>query len=320
MNNLFLITGDDEYTKSKSLEDLKSHFNNLEKGINFLSFDKENISLLSSELTTYSFFNDKKLIVVKAPSSRKQDDSAQEDVEAETKKSDWFSDELKDNILNMIEDITLVFYDEGSSKGKLYNFVSKNGTVIACMKDKPFELVKWVFDYCKNQNVVISKQDATHLAEISGNNKQLLVNELSKLLDYIDNRIITKEDIDKMCIRTPETIVFDLTDSMGTKNYKKSLIVLDELLDNKEPIQKLLIIITKHFKSLLLTKACLMQNKNVETELGIKSYPAMKYKSQASNFTLDELIKKFEDLANLDLNSKIGNIDIKVGLQSIILS
>ena len=55
MNNLFLITGDDEYTKSKSLEDLKSQFNNLEKGINFLSFDKENISLLSSELTTYSF-------------------------------------------------------------------------------------------------------------------------------------------------------------------------------------------------------------------------------------------------------------------------
>ena len=320
MEKLYLISGDDEYAKSEALEKIKSKFNKLEKGLNFLQFDKDNLQGLGAELTTYSFFQEDKLIIVKVPpSSKKTTDD--EDSETNIKKqNDWYTEDLEEKILNKIENITLVFFEEGTSKGKLYKFISANGKVVLCEKQKPQELANWALNYCSENNFNISKQDAVYLTDNCGNNKQLIFNELNKLFDYVDNKNITTQDIDKMCIRTPETIIFTLTDSMGAKNYKKSLETLEELLDNKEPIQKILVMITRHFKALLLAKVCLEQNKSIEKELGVKSYPAMKYGQQARNFTLNELIHIFEELARLDLNSKIGNIDIMIGLQSILLA
>ena len=77
--------------------------------------------------------------------------------------------------------------------------------------------------------------------------------------------------------------------------------------------------ITRHIKQLILVKECLDQGLNIEKELGIKSYPATKYKSQVRNFTKKELINLFKELAQLDINSKMSNIDIKVGLQRVLM-
>ena len=50
MDNLYLINGDDEIAKSEALEKIKSQFNRLEKGINYLQFDKDNLSFFENEL------------------------------------------------------------------------------------------------------------------------------------------------------------------------------------------------------------------------------------------------------------------------------
>ena len=77
-------------------------------------------------------------------------------------------------------------------------------------------------------------------------------------------------------------IIFDLTDSLGSKNKSKALNSLEELLENKEPIQKIVIMIAKHFKSLLVAKIASEEGKNVLEELNTKSsYAANKYKEQA---------------------------------------
>ena len=65
MENLYLLSGDDEYEKNKMIEDFKKSFQPLKKGINFVQVDKENLYQLEQELTTYSFFNEPKLIIVK---------------------------------------------------------------------------------------------------------------------------------------------------------------------------------------------------------------------------------------------------------------
>ena len=316
MSNLFLIQGDDEFEKSESLIKLKSQFNKLDKGQNYLQFDKDNIGLLEQELTTYSFFIEPKFIVVNLPPSPKKDDE-----ESNSKpKQDWFSETLEEALLNKVEDVVVCFISQDSAKGKFLKFAEKNCKIIDCNKKKPNELALWTIDNAKNIGISISRIEASYLVEVCGNNKQLINNELIKLRDYISNNAITKNDIDKMCIRTPEIIIFDLTDCIGDKNTKKSLEILEELLDNKEPIQKILVMITRHFKSLLIAKVCKIQGVNVEKELGVKPFAATKYSRQAQNFTLDELVNKFKALALLDVNSKIGNIDIKIGLQQFLLS
>ena len=324
MSSLYLIQGDDEFTKTHELEKIKSQFNNLQKGINFLQFDKDNLPLLGAELTTYSFFQEPKLIVVKVPPSTRKSAGEDDEVDEEDnqkKAKDWYTEELEEQILNKIDNILLVFYEESSSKGKLFKLVSKYGIVINCEKEKPQGLANWAVTYANSLSLKLQRQDATYLAEVCGNNKQYMANEINKLYDYLgDNKEIKKEIIDLICTRTPEVIIFELTDSIGTKNKVKALNFLDELLDNKETIQKIAIMISKHFKNLMLAKFCKEQGKSVEKELGVKSYPAMKYTNQASNFTKAELVNIFMQFVKLDLNSKIGNIDLKVGLQKILLT
>ena len=312
MENLYLISGDDEYEKSNYIEKIKEQFSDLKKGINFIQIDKDNLYMLEQELSTYSFFNEPKLIIVKLQKKSTEDDESKS-------KKEWLTEDLEEKILNKIETVTLVFLEEGISKGKLNKLITKNGKVIVFEKKKPQELTNWVQEFAKENGVTIEKTEAVYLVDLCGSNKQVLANEIMKLVDYVEDNKITKNDIDKMCIKTSEIIIFDLTDSYGKKDIKATLKNLEDLLENKEPLQKILIMITKHFKSLLLAKIALEQGKSVATELGINPYPAKKYSEQSKNFSKEELIRIFKELAQLDVDSKVGKIDLKIGMQKIIM-
>ena len=65
-----------------------------------------------------------------------------------------------------------------------------------------------------------------------------------------ENGTITKKDVDNLAIKTLDSNIFDLTDNLGKKNIQKALNILDELIYQKEPIQKILITLYNHFKKL----------------------------------------------------------------------
>ncbi len=53
---------------------------------------------------------------------------------------------------------------------------------------------------------------------------QELINEIRKLIEYAGNGgKIEKIDIDKLCIKKLETIIFDLTDNLGKKETQRAL-------------------------------------------------------------------------------------------------
>ena len=53
---------------------------------------------------------------------------------------------------------------------------------------------------------------------------QELINEIRKLIEYKGSEgNITKEDVDKLCIKQIQAVIFDLTDSLGKKETRKSL-------------------------------------------------------------------------------------------------
>lgn len=311
MENLYLITGDDLFEREKTVEKIKSAFGELVKGINFIVIDKDTINLLQGEVTTYPFGFDKKLIIVNIVNkSQDTDDGAS--------KNDWFDDELMENILNSIDMNVIVFNGNFQATSKIYKFVSQNGKCIDCNKPKnKKDIAPWVADLVRKEEKTISNENASYIVHTCGADKMMLYNEIQKLVDFVGERKeITKKDIDEVGIRNLETIIFDLTDSLGARNVTNSIRVLEELLMQKEPIQKILIMIAKHFKSLLITKICMNENRDVANELNIKfPFIVNKYKEQARRFTREELENVLLDISELDVNSKIGKIDLKTGLE-----
>lgn len=311
MENIYLITGDDLFEREKEVNKIKEQFGDLVKGINFITLDKDAIHLLNGEVTTYPFGFDKKLIIVNVATKSSSSDEG-------TGKNDWFNEELTDSILNSIDMNVIVFVGDFQTRSKIYKFVSQNGKCIECNKPKSKkDIAPWVISAVKQYNKNISNQNANYMIQTCGADKLMLYNEIQKLIDYIgEKNEIQKEDIENVGIRTLETIIFDLTDCIGARNISNTLKFLDELLQQKEPLQKILIMISRHFKSLLITKICLNENRNVADELNTK-FPFIinKYKDQARKFTLEELENVLVDLAELDMDSKVGKIDLKIGLE-----
>lgn len=314
MNNLFLITGDEVYEKNECLEKIKASFGEIVKGINYIVLDKDNVSNLENEINTCPFGFQSKLIIVKI------EKKGTKDAEEEDKKQDFLTDSVVSLLENLDEFVTVVFVGDFTLKSKIYKLVEKNGKCFNFEKKKENELLDWCKDEFKLNGIKISNQDISYFINLCGVEKLVLKNEIIKLSDYaMDTKEITKNDIDLLCIKTSDVIIFDLTDSLGAQNTKKALICLEELISNKEPVQKIAIMIAKHFKSLLVAKIATEQGKNLLSELNTKStYAANKYKEQARHFEKNKLVRMIEKLAKLDVDSKIGKIDLKIGLEKII--
>ena len=96
---------------------------------------------------------------------------------------------------------------------------------------------------------------------------------------------------------------------------------LQNLIYNKEPIQKILITLYNHFKKLYFTKVAIENNMNLAEALNLKPnqlFLAGKYKTQASYFKTNELKQILQEMILLDQNSKNGLIDVNIGLESIL--
>ena len=314
MNNLYLITGEEAYEKDECLEKIKESFGELVKGINYIVLDKDSISNLESEINTYPFGFERKLIIVKI------EKKGAKDTEDDDKKQEFLTDSLKETLENLDDSVCIVFIGDFTLKSKIYKFVESHGKCFNFEKKKENELINWCKKLFDENKINISNQDIAYLINLCGVDKLVLKTEITKLSDYAMNtKNIKKEDIDLLCIKTSDIIIFDLTDSLGNKNIKKALMCLDELTENKEPIQKIAIMIAKHFKALLVAKIAVEENKNLLDELNTKStYAANKYKEQSKRFSKQELVEMIKKLAKLDVDSKIGKIDLKIGLEKII--
>lgn len=312
MGSLFLITGDDLFEREKELNKIKENFGELIKGINFVTIDKETLYLLDNEVTTFPFGFDRKLIIVNVPSKSSTTD------ETTTSKNDWFTDELAEDITASLDVNQIVFIGDIQARSRLYKFVSKHGKCIECNKPKSKkDLAPWLVSIARQSGKNISLENANYMIQICGTDKLMLSNEMQKMVDYVgENPEIQKDDIQKIGIRTLETVIFDLTDSLGNRNIAASLKYLDELLILKEPLQKILIMIARHFKALLITKICVQKNRSVSEELNIKfPFIVNKYKEQCKSFKEDELKNFLRNLADLDYDSKIGKMDLKIGIE-----
>ena len=84
------------------------------------------------------------------------------------------------------------------------------------------------------------------------------------LLNLLDlGGTITRDSIDNLAIKQFDSVIFDLTDNLGNMQTAKALEVLDGLIYNKEPVQKILVTLYNHFKKLYLCNLAIKSNKDI---------------------------------------------------------
>ena len=168
----------------------------------------------------------------------------------------------------------------------------------------------------------IAEQNLNLIIETAGTDMQKLINEIRKLIEYTGKGgTITEDSIDKLVIKEFQSRIFDLTDNLGKKDISKAMEILNELIYNKEPVQKILITLYNHFKKIFLTKLCIKEKRDILQVLNLKQnqlFLVSKYKKQSEYFNIEEVRKILGELINLDKKYKSGLIDINIGLEAIL--
>lgn len=320
LRSLYLLYGEEQYLLEQSLNKIKELFGECVKGINYIQIDETNIAELISDIETPSFGYEKKLIIVKNSGLFKKEGKRKSEELTNIKKR--IAKYIEENIKIIEQSVILVFVEEDPEKLELYKTIDKLGTVCYYELQKQVQLIQRLKTICDKYRVNIDNSCLQYLIECCGTNMQELVNEIIKLIEYAgENGKIKREDIDILCIKKLESVIFDLTDNLGRKNITKSLEVLKNLLYAKEPLQKILVTLYNHFKKLYLTTIAVALNKDIITSLNLKSnqtFLVNKYKMQARYFKEKELRNIMQDLCDLDFKCKNGLIDLQVGLETIL--
>ena len=274
-----------------------------------------------SDLETPSFGFEKKLIIAKNTGLFKKDGRKKKKKDDQSIKSKLL-EYLKENFEYIKDSVILVFVEDEADKGELFDFINKNGIVCNFEYQKPAQIQARIKAITNAYKVNIDAPTLSYFIECCGTDMQDLINEIRKLIEYEgQGGTITKNDIDNLSIKKMESIIFDLTDSLGKKNTKVAIEVLRNLIMAKEPVQKILITLYGHFKKLYLVKLALKNNKDIIYALDLKpnqTFLVNKYKMQAGYFKTSEIRRILKELCDLDYKYKIGLIDLTVGFESVL--
>ena len=320
LNSIYLLFGEETFLLESSLKKIKKIFGEILTGINYIQIDDTNIEELIPDIQTPAFGYEKKLIIVKNSGILKKEGRKQTNKIKELKQKVYKY--FEDNIQEIKDGNVVVFIEDDAENNDLYKLINKEGIVCNFEKQTQAQIIKRLKAIFSAYKVNIDEQTLKYLIDSCGNGMQELINESRKLIEYAgENGKVEKDDIDLLCIKEVNAVIFTLTDSLGKKDIKTALNTLKNLIYNKEPIQKILVTLYNHFKKLYFTKLALSKNKDIAEALNLKAnqmFLVNKYKMQAKYFEVSDLKNILDELILLDKNSKIGQIDLNVGLEAIL--
>lgn len=245
---IYLFWGEETYLLETRLKKIKKEFGEQIQGINYIQIDDTNVEELISDLETPAFGFSKKLIIAKntglfkkekkstsktkALQKSEKEDANKEEGKSTKKKGkseekltlpEKLASYLQNNINEINETIDLIFVEEEPEKNTLYQTIEKIGEVKEFAPLKLPEIIANLKKIALAYKVSIDDATAKYLVECCGTNMQDLINEIRKLIEFkgLDGTI-TKQDVDKLCIKQIQAVIFDLTDNLGKKETRKS--------------------------------------------------------------------------------------------------
>lgn len=315
---LYLLYGEEIYLLETCLKKMKKIFGETQVGINEIRIDDTSISHFISDVETPAFGYEKKLIIARNTGLFLKEGKKKTESPIMQKILSY----LEENESTWKQSVVLIFVEENVEKNALYKYIEKQGKVVEFSYLKPAQMTARLKAIAKAYEVELSEKEAMYLIEMVGCNMQDSINELRKLVEYTGKGgTIDKKAIDLLCIPQMDSVIFDLTDNLGKKNMQKALEVLQNLLYQKEPIQKILIMLYNHFKKLYFVKIAQTEKKNVAEVLNLKptqTFLVGKYQTQANYFKEKELRNLLEEFICLDSDAKLGKIDLEIGVEAVL--
>lgn len=308
--NTYLIYGNDYGLIKREIDKITNGI------IDVVKYDLlvSNVSDVIEEASCMSLFGDKKVVIGEnALFLTGANTSVNHDIDYLTS---YVNAENHDNIV-----ILTVVQDKLDERKKIVKLLKKNVTVIHKETIDEKDLPKFVIKEFLNNGYKIDYKTASYFVDYVGKNVDILLSEINKMIIYKDtDKEIFIEDILNISSKGFNDNVFDLSDAIMKKDFKKIFYCYNDLMILKEEPIKIIALLASQFtlvyQSKLLSKEGFM-SKDIASTLKVHPYRVkLALETNYPDFELKDILKK---LHNLDYEIKTGKVDKIVGLENFLL-
>ncbi len=308
---VYLFYGEEAFLKRTYKKQVKQAIIGDEDSMNYNYFEGKDAADVNSIIAiadTMPFFADRRLVIVE--------------------NSGFFkgaaSEELCKYIAEMPDTVVFLFVeDEVDKRGKLYKAVLAAGSVIEMGRQSENALIDWTVRKLFSEGRNITRPDLELLLERTGNDMDNINNEINKLVAYTYGRdVITREDIETLCIDQINGKIFEMIDAVSEKKQKKALALYSDLLQLKEPPLRILFMLARQFGKLVQVKELLEKNASkaqIAERAKVQPFVAGKYMAQAGKFTKKALSEALSECAKTEEAIKTGSINETLGVELLLV-
>jgi len=271
-----------------------------------------NIGEIIMNISSGGLFTSKKLAIIKNILAGKKESS-----------DDIFEKFLKNEAKKEKSDLILIFWESGKTKrsSKLYKLLKK---IAKCQEFELLEgakLKNWVIGEFKKSDITINSAAVEKLVVFVGNDLNLLSREIEKLATYKSKGEITGGDIDLLVKSKIDTDIFKTVDALARGDKKTALKLLHDHLEDGEDPFYLLSMYFYQFRNLVKVKPLAEKNispHEIASKLKMHPFVARKSLEQARNFSWEKLKSLYNQLCEIDFESKTGKTDIALALDKFV--
>lgn len=217
------------------------------------------------------------------------------------------------------DDVDVIIYEPKIDKRTGYYKVLKAQTVFEEYNDlDQQDLAKWLVEQAGKKDAQIALSDANYLIGRVGANQIMLSNELEKLSIY--NPKITKQTIDLLTEKTPQSKIFDLLDAVFAGNKKRAVELYEEQRVQKVEPQEIIAMLAWQLRIILAIKFGKGRNAGgIAKDIGVGPYPVQKAMNLAAKLDAQKLRKMVSELLDIDLKGKTTPVNLDEMLKSYIV-
>ena len=208
-------------------------------------------------------------------------------------------------------------------RSKMYKAVKANGYICEISRQTEKDLSLWAARIFAKDGKKITNADMSYLIANVGTDMEVLSREIEKLISYdLNKEIISKEDIDAVCVKQLNVRIFDMVDAISVKNQKKTLDCYYELIAEKEPPMRILFMVARQFHLILQAKdlsARGMSKDQIAQTMGVQGFIATKSIRQSRNFSVAELKSALAESVQTEEMIKKGMLDENIGVEMLLI-
>lgn len=179
------------------------------------------------------------------------------------------------NVLVLYYDVLAINTKKSSRFKSLAKSVEQGGGMVCELNHKSEgELVKMLCDGAAKRLRLLEPATAKYMISVCSTDLNILINELEKLCDFADDKApIDREMVDKICVKTVEASVYDMSRYILAGKAEQAYYLLDSLLASGISPAEIHALITSSYVDIFRVKAALEAGKKADSIAADFGYP-----------------------------------------------